>query len=57
MGVEQPDVSSPEGAPALAERYAAAFAAYLGEAGESGLGAAYSLGREAVGAQYRIVTL
>ena len=44
MGVEQPDVSSPEGAPALGERYAAAFAAHLGEGGESGLGAAYALG-------------
>ena len=40
MGVEQPDVSSP----ALASRYAEAFAAHLGEGGESGLGAAYALG-------------
>ena len=52
MGVEQPDVSSP---PALAERYASAFAAHLGEGGESGLGAAYALGREAVAAQYSVL--
>ena len=55
MGVEQPDVSSPEGAPALADRYAQAFAAHLGEGGESGLGAAYALGREAVSAQYSVL--
>jgi hypothetical protein len=55
VGVEQPDVSSPEGAPALAERYATAFAAHLGEGGESGLGAAYALGREAVAAQYSVL--
>ena len=51
MGVEQPDVSSP----ALPERYATAFAAHLGEGGESGLGAAYALGREAVAAQYSVL--
>ncbi len=51
MGVEQPDVSSP----ALAERYAQAFAAHLSQGGESGLGEAYSLGREAVAAQYSVL--
>ena len=55
MGVDQPDVSPPDGAPALAERYATAFAAHLGEGGESGLGAAYALGREAVAAQYSVL--
>jgi GAF domain-containing protein len=55
VGVDQPDVSSPEGAPALADRYAAAFAAHLGEGGESGLGAAYQLGREAVEAQVSVL--
>ena len=54
MGVEQPDVSSPE-IGGLAERYAAAFAAHLGEGGESGLGAAYALGREAVAEQYSVL--
>jgi hypothetical protein len=54
VGVEQPDVSSPDGA-ALGERYAAAFAAHLGEGGESGLGEAYALGREAVAAQYSVL--
>ncbi|MDQ1512681.1 MAG: hypothetical protein QOC59_523 [Microbacteriaceae bacterium] len=38
----------PNGAPALAARYASAFSAYLSERGERGLGAAYDLGREAV---------
>jgi hypothetical protein len=51
VGVEQPDVSSP----ALAERYAQAFAAHLSEGGESGLGEAYALGREAVAAQYSVL--
>jgi hypothetical protein len=51
VGVEQPDVSSP----ALADRYAQAFAAHLGEGGESGLGAAYALGREAVAAQVSVL--
>jgi hypothetical protein len=55
VGVDQPDVSSPEGAPALAERYAAAFAAHLDQGGESGLGEAYALGREAVGGQYSVL--
>ena len=55
MGVDQPDVSPPDGAPALAERYATAFAAHLGEGGESGLGAAYALGREAVEEQYSVL--
>jgi hypothetical protein len=55
VGVEQPDVSSPESAPALAERYAQAFAAHLDQGGESGLGEAYALGREAVAAQYSVL--
>ena len=55
VGVEQPDVSSPEGAPALAERYATAFAAHLDQGGESGLGEAYALGREAVAGQYSVL--
>ena len=54
MGVEQPDVSSREGA-TLGERYAAAFAAHLDEGGERGLGEAYALGREAVAAQYSVL--
>ena len=48
-------MSSPEGAPALAERYAKAFASHLAEGGESGLGEAYQLGREAVAAQYSVL--
>ncbi len=48
-------MSSPESAPALAERYAQAFAAYLDQGGESGLGEAYALGREAVAAQYSVL--
>ena len=55
MGVDQPDVSSPEGIGGLAARYATAFAAHLGEGGESGLGAAYALGREAVAEQYSVL--
>jgi hypothetical protein len=55
VGVEQPDVSSPEGTPGLADRYARAFAAHLGEGGESGLGEAYALGREAVAAQVSVL--
>ena len=51
MGVEQPDVSSP----ALAERYAIAFAAHLDQGGESGLGEAYALDREAVAGQYSVL--
>ena len=54
MGIEQPDVSSPQ-AGGLADRYAAAFAAHLDEGGESGLGAAYALGREAVAEQYSVL--
>ena len=54
VGVEQPDVSSPE-VGGLAERYAAAFAAHLDQGGESGLGAAYALGREAVAGQYSVL--
>ena len=36
------------GTPTLAARYSSAFAAYLSDRGESALGAAYDLGREAV---------
>jgi GAF domain-containing protein len=47
----------PNGAPALAARYAAAFAAYLSDRGELGLGAAYDLGREAVAAHLSVLDL
>ena len=47
----------PNGAPALAARYAAAFAAYLSDRGERGLGAAYDLGREAVAAHLSVLDL
>ena len=47
----------PNGAPALAARYAAAFAAYLSDRGELGLGAAYDLGREAVTAHLSVLDL
>jgi serine phosphatase RsbU (regulator of sigma subunit) len=47
----------PNGAPALADRYAAAFAAYLDDRGETGLGAAYDLGREAVAAHLSVLDL
>ena len=42
-------------APDLGARYAAAFAAYLADQGESGLGAAYDLGREAVAASLSVL--
>jgi serine phosphatase RsbU (regulator of sigma subunit) len=45
------------GAPELAARYAAAFSGYLADRGESGLGAAYDLGREAVAAQLSVLDL
>jgi len=45
------------GAPDLAARYAAAFAAYLRDRGEVGLGAAYDLGREAVAAHLSVLDL
>ena len=45
------------GGPALADRYASAFAAYLSDRGESGLGAAYDLGREAVAAHLSVLDL
>jgi serine phosphatase RsbU (regulator of sigma subunit) len=44
-------------APDLAARYAAAFSAYLADQGESGLGAAYDLGREAVAAGLSVLAL
>ena len=43
--------------PALAARYASAFTAYLSEGGESGLGAAYDIGREAVAAQMSVLDI
>jgi serine phosphatase RsbU (regulator of sigma subunit) len=45
------------GAPDLANRYSAAFSAYLADIGESGLGAAYQLGREAVTAGLSVLDL
>jgi serine phosphatase RsbU (regulator of sigma subunit) len=45
------------GAPELAARYAAAFSGYLADRGESGLGAAYDLGREAVAARLSVLDL
>ena len=45
------------GAPDLADRYASAFAAYLRDRGEQGLGAAYDLGREAVAAHLSVLDL
>jgi serine phosphatase RsbU (regulator of sigma subunit) len=49
-------VGNHEGAAgALADRYALAFAAYLGDRGEGGLGAAYALGREAVASQLSVL--
>jgi Stage II sporulation protein E (SpoIIE)/Phosphoserine phosphatase RsbU, N-terminal domain len=45
------------GAPALAARYSTAFADYLSERGESALGAAYDLGREAVAAHLSVLDL
>jgi serine phosphatase RsbU (regulator of sigma subunit) len=44
-------------APDLAARYATAFTAYLEDLGETGLGAAYDLGREAVAAQLSVLDL
>ncbi len=45
------------GAPDLAARYASAFAAYLSDRGERGLGAAYDLGREAVAGHLSVLDL
>jgi serine phosphatase RsbU (regulator of sigma subunit) len=45
------------GAPDLAARYAAAFESYLADQGETGLGAAYQLGREAVAANLSVLDL
>jgi len=55
VAVHQED--GPNGAPALASRYAAAFSAYLSDRGERGLGAAYDLGREAVAAHLSVLDL
>lgn len=54
MAVHQ---EGPSGAPPLADRYAAAFAAYLADRGELGLGAAYDLGREAVAAHLSVLDI
>jgi hypothetical protein len=48
-------VGKQEGARALAERYAEAFAAYLARRGEEELGAAYAIGREAVARQLSVL--
>lgn len=45
------------GGPALVARYCAAFTAYLADRGETALGAAYDLGREAVAAQLSVLDL
>ncbi len=45
------------GGPELVARYAAAFSAYLADRGESALGAAYDLGRDAVAAQLSVLDL
>src|SRR4051812_22037303 len=45
------------GGPALAARYREAFTAYLADRGETGLGAAYDLGREAVAAHLSVLDL
>jgi serine phosphatase RsbU (regulator of sigma subunit) len=47
----------PNGAPALADRYASAFAGYLADRGELGLGTAYDLGREAVTAHLSVLDI
>jgi serine phosphatase RsbU (regulator of sigma subunit) len=44
-------------APDLAARYATAFSAYLADRGETGLGAAYDLGREAVARHLSVLDL
>ena len=56
MEVHQEDGPG-SGAPQLAARYAVAFSAYLDDQGESGLGAAYDLGREAVAAHMSVLDL
>jgi hypothetical protein len=43
--------------PDLAARYATAFSAYLADRGETGLGAAYDLGREAVAGRLGVLDL
>jgi serine phosphatase RsbU (regulator of sigma subunit) len=50
-------VGSSDGTTTLAARYSAAFAAYLADRSEQALGAAYDLGREAVGAQLSVLDL
>jgi hypothetical protein len=45
------------GTPTLAARYSTAFAAYLADRGESALGAAYDLGREAVAARLSVLDI
>jgi serine phosphatase RsbU (regulator of sigma subunit) len=45
------------GTPTLAARYSTAFAAYLSDRGETALGAAYDLGREAVAAHLSMLDI
>ena len=61
MGVENTqaaaDQAEDDALRSLSERYAAAFSAHLAEGGESGLGAAYDLGRKAVEDQLGLIDL
>ena len=50
-------MGSSDGTTTFAARYSAAFAAYLTDRSEQALGAAYDLGREAVGAQLSVLDL
>ncbi len=54
---ERVDAITESGANSLAVRYGEAFAAHLAEGGESGLGAAYDLGRKAVVEQLGAIDL
>jgi serine phosphatase RsbU (regulator of sigma subunit) len=45
------------GTPTLAARYSTAFAAYLSDRGETALGAAYDIGREAVAAHLSVLDI
>ena len=56
MAVQQEEGPN-NGAGDLAARYAAAFSAYLSDRGETGLGTAYDLGREAVAAHLSVLDL
>lgn len=61
MGVENSDAAAEQAADialrSLSDDYAAAFSAHLAEGGESGLGAAYGLGRKAVTEQLGVIDL